>query len=68
MMDFGQGPPLIETCLCCATTPSGSNGSWTWLRRNSVIEGLPPFGKEERRRLREVLHATSAELAPSRAE
>lgn len=52
MTDFGKGPPLEQA------NP--------WLRdeaerildvteRNSVIEGLPPFSEEIRRKLREEL-------------
>ena len=60
MNEFGKGPPLIETCPYLRDAAERIERILDVTERNSVIEGLPPFGPESRERMRSELAAIAA--------
>jgi hypothetical protein len=66
MMDFGKGPTLIEAFAWLRDETERVARIMDVVERNSVIEGLPPFGEDLRRRIRAMLEApiTESSLAP----
>jgi hypothetical protein len=60
MKDFGKGPTLEEANPWLRDEAERIDRILDVAERNSVIEGLPPFSEEMRRRLREELTGASA--------
>ena len=56
-MDFGKGPTLIEAFPWLRDDAERIERIMDVVERNSVIEGLPPFGEDMRRRVRAILGA-----------
>ena len=67
MNDFGKGPTLKEGSPWLQDEKERIDRILTVAENDSVIEGLPPFGEETRRQLRERL-TSLAEPAPKPAE
>ena len=66
-IDFGTGPTLKEHCPFLKDDGERADRILDVVERNSVIEGLPPFSDEVRRRLRErLLSANEPSRAPAR--
>jgi hypothetical protein len=63
-IDFGTGPTLVDACPWLRDDAARCDSILDVTERNSVIEGLPPFQEETRRRLKEQLLA----LAPRQPE
>lgn len=59
MTDFGKGPTLEEANPWLRDEAERVERILDVTERNSVIEGLPPFSKELRRKLREELTGPS---------
>ena len=59
MTDFGKGPTLAETNPWLRDEAERIDRILDVTERDSVIEGLPPFSRETRERLREELTAGS---------
>jgi len=57
MMTFGKGPALRDTCPWLQNTSERHRRILDVTERDSVIEGLPPFREETRRRIAERLAA-----------
>ena len=55
MKNFGKGPTLIEGSPWLQNDQERIERILTVTETDSVIEGLPPFGEETRRQLRERL-------------
>jgi hypothetical protein len=55
MTDFGKGPTLEQANPWLRDETERVERILDVTERNSVIEGLPPFSEEMRRRLREEL-------------
>jgi hypothetical protein len=64
-IEFGSGPTLKEACSWLRDDRERHERILTVTERNSVIEGLPPFQDETRRRLAEELAIIAA--APRKA-
>ncbi|MFH1264650.1 MAG: hypothetical protein ABIK89_02930 [Planctomycetota bacterium] len=60
MIDFGKGPALEKANPWLRDEVERIERILDVTERNSVIEGLPPFSEEMRRRLREELAAPDA--------
>jgi hypothetical protein len=60
-IDFGTGPTLKEACPWLRDDRTRIELILDVAERNSVIEGLPPFQEETRRRLRDQLLARAAQ-------
>ena len=58
MIDFGKGQTLRDACPYLRDAQERAERILDVAERNSVIEGLPPFREETRRRLRDQLAAT----------
>lgn len=58
-MDFGNGPILKDACPYLRDDEERRERILDVVERNSVIEGLPPFEEETRRRLQKQLAAIS---------
>ncbi len=56
-MNFGNGPILKDACPYLRDDAERRERILDVVERNSVIEGLPPFDEETRRRLRKQLAA-----------
>jgi hypothetical protein len=54
-IDFGTGPTLKDACPWLQDAAARCESILDVTERNSVIEGLPPFQEETRRRLKEQL-------------
>jgi hypothetical protein len=67
MTDFGKGPTLKEASAHLRNNQVRIERILAVTEADSVIEGLPPFGEETRRQIRERLNYL-AELSPGRAE
>jgi hypothetical protein len=65
MIDFGKGPTLRESCPWLRNDEERWNRILDAVERNSIIEGLPPFTEETRRRLLEELKRVSPPSPPS---
>lgn len=63
-MEFGKGPTLIEACPYLRDRAERIERILDVVDRNSVIEGLPPLGEEERNRIRELLRSMTSAPAP----
>lgn len=61
-IEFGQGPTLKDACPWLRDEAARHERILDVTERNSVIEGLPPFQEETRRRLMARLQG----LAPPR--
>lgn len=59
-IDFGTGPPLKDACSWLRDDLARCESILDVTERNRVIEGLPPFQAETRRRLKEQLMALGA--------
>jgi hypothetical protein len=59
MSDFGNGPSLRSICPWLKDTAERHRRILDVTERNSVIEGLPPFDDETRRRILGQLEAIS---------
>jgi hypothetical protein len=55
MKTFGDGPTLEQGCAWLRDEEERVERILDVVERNSVIEGLPPFQEETRRRLKERL-------------
>jgi hypothetical protein len=65
MMHFGTGPSLKDACPWLRDDAQRRERILDVAERNSVIEGLPPFGEELREKLRKRMAAIVAlRLAP----
>jgi hypothetical protein len=60
-IDFGTGPTLKEACPWLREDRTRIELILDVAERNSVIEGLPPFQEETRRRLRDQLLARASQ-------
>jgi hypothetical protein len=60
MTDFGKGPTLEQVNPWLRNEAERVERILDVTERNSVIEGLPPFSEEMRRRLREELTGDSS--------
>jgi hypothetical protein len=60
-IDFGTGPTLKDACPWLRDDAARCESILDVTERNSVIEGLPPFQEETRRRLREQLMALASQ-------
>ena len=67
-MDFGKGPTLIEAFAWLRDDAERVERILDVVERNSVIEGLPPFGEDMRRRIRAILETSNTGLAPAPVE
>lgn len=67
MKDFGSGPTLREACHWLADDAQRRARILDVTERNSVIEGLPPFQDETRRKILADL-AAMAGSAPQQAQ
>ncbi len=56
-MNFGNGPILKDACPYLRDDAERRERILDVVERNSVIEGLPPFDEETRRRMRKQLAA-----------
>jgi hypothetical protein len=65
MIEFGKGPTLRESCPWMQDDEERWNRILDAVERNSVIEGLPPFSQETRRRLLEELKRISPPSPPA---
>ena len=68
MIDFGKGPTLREACPWLQNDEERIRPILDVTERDSVIEGLPPFTEETRRRIAERLREMDRTLrsqAPS---
>lgn len=54
-INFGTGPKLKDACSWLRDDDARRERILDVAERNSVIEGLPPFREETRRRLKEQL-------------
>jgi hypothetical protein len=59
-INFGSGPKLKDACSWLRDDAARHDRILDVAERNSVIEGLPPFQDETRRKLREQLEARAA--------
>lgn len=66
-LEFGNGPTLREACSWLHDDVARHTRILDVTERNSVIEGLPPFREETRRRLMAELQALRAP-SPERGE
>jgi hypothetical protein len=57
MVDFGKGPALKDACPWIRDEQERHRRILEVAERDSVIEGLPPFNEEIRRRIAEQLKA-----------
>jgi hypothetical protein len=57
MVDFGKGPALKDACPWIRDEDERHRRILDVTERDSVIEGLPPFNEETRRRFAEQLKA-----------
>lgn len=64
-IDFGTGPTLKDACPWLRDDLARCESILDVTERNSVIEGLPPFQAETRRRLKEQLLLASRQPAPA---
>lgn len=62
-IDFGTGPTLKKACPWLRDDRTRIELILDVAERNSVIEGLPPFKEETRRRLRDQLLARASQQA-----
>jgi hypothetical protein len=62
MIDFGKGPTLRESCRWLQNDEERWSRILDAVERNSVIEGLPAFSEETRRRFLEDLKRLSPPL------
>lgn len=60
-IDFGTGPTLKEACSWLRDDRTRIELILDVAERNSVIEGLPPFQEEFRRRLKDQLLALASQ-------
>jgi hypothetical protein len=65
MKDFGTGPKLREACRWLRNDHERHARILDVAERDSVIEGLPPFQEETRRR---ILAGFRAQAAPGQPE
>jgi len=66
MSDFGEGPTLEQANPWLRDEAERIERILDVTERNSVIEGLPPFSEQMRRRLREELMEDSGRARPPR--
>jgi hypothetical protein len=59
MNDFGKGPTLKDSCPWLQDDATRRERILEVSERDSVIEGLPPFQEETRRRILRSLEAMS---------
>jgi hypothetical protein len=61
-INFGTGPKLKDACAWLQNDEARHERILDVAERNSVIEGLPPFQEETRRKLRKQLMARASQL------
>lgn len=66
-LNLGSGPTLKDACSWLRDDQARRERILDVTERNSVIEGLPPFQAETRRRIMEQLQALGGQ-SPVRAE
>jgi hypothetical protein len=64
MIDFGKGQPLTVVCPWLRDAAERHRRIIEVTERDSVIEGLPPFSDETRRRIAEQLKAMNRSGRP----